>query len=174
MEDKDILILFEKEPDKALGLIYDKYVDYLYKEVYFLLRDEKETEDVVQELFLELWKKHKHLKNIKISLKYYLKRAATNRALNSIKKQKYFVDIDSDDILQKEHKQHASMEFAELQDKIKFEINNLPDKCRVIFSLSRYEEMSYKEISKELDISLKTVENQISKALRILRKKINH
>ncbi|MBK9567431.1 MAG: sigma-70 family RNA polymerase sigma factor [Saprospiraceae bacterium] len=60
----------------------------------------------------------------------------------------------------------------ELQYKINKVISNLPEKCRLVFVLSRFEEMSYSDISKELDISVKTVENHISKALKVLRENI--
>ena len=57
----------------------------------------------------------------------------------------------------------------ELEDKIKTAINTLPPKCRMVFQLSRYEELSYKEIAEKMEISVKTVENQMGKALRVLR-----
>ena len=64
------------------------------------------------------------------------------------------------------------MEAEELQKKINDIITELPEKCGLVFSLSRFEEMSYADISKQLDISVKTVEHHISKALRILRENI--
>ncbi len=172
MEDNEILILFEKEPAKALELIYDKYIDFLSKEVYFIVRNENETEDIIQNLFLDLWSKQKLLKNINTSLKYYLKRAVINRAINVIKKEKRVEIVEMEDVFDKRVESSDNLEIEELNLNIKNAIDLLPEKCRVVFILSRYEEMSYKEISKELDISVKTVENQISKALKILREKI--
>ncbi len=174
MEDKEILILFTNEPAKALGFIFDKYIDYLSKEVFFILRNEEETEDVIQDLFLELWNNQKYLKNINTSLKYYLKKAAINRAINKIKKQKRFESVEIEEMFNKEVKLSDQLEMDELNLEIKNAIDLLPNKCRTVFILSRYDEMSYKEISRKLDISVKTVENQISKALKILREKIKN
>jgi RNA polymerase sigma-70 factor (ECF subfamily) len=61
---------------------------------------------------------------------------------------------------------------SELQDNVNKAIDSLPPKCRAIFQLSRYEELTYKEIAIKLDISVKTVENQMGRALRILRIKL--
>ena len=174
MEDNEILELFNREPAKALELIYDKYVDYLSREIYFILRDEKETEDVIQDLFLNLWNNQKYLKNINTSLKYYLKKAAINRAINKFKKQKHFESVRIEEGFNKRVELSDQLELEELNLEIKKAIDLLPNKCRIIFVLSRYEEMRYKDISKKLDISVKTVENQISKALKILREKIKN
>ena len=174
MEDKEILILFNNEPAKALGFIFDKYIDYLSKEVFFILRNEEETEDVIQDLFLELWNNQKYLKNINTSLKYYLKKAAINRAINKIKKQKRFESVEIEEMFNKGVKLSDQLEMDELNLEIKNAIDLLPNKCRTVFILSRYDDMSYKEISRKLDISVKTVENQISKALKILREKIKN
>lgn len=173
LDDKKILDLFAKEPEKALGMIYDKYIDFLAKELYFFIKNKEEAEDIIQDLFLELWKKKKHIANINMSLKYYLKKAAFNRAINKVKKQKYFEDLEADDVSKKLYEEDTGLELKELDERIKSEIDRLPAKCRTIFMLSRYENMSYKEIAEQLDVSVKTVENQISKALKILRKKIN-
>ena len=172
LDDKKILDLFSKEPERALSLIYDKYIDFLAKELYFFTKNKEEAEDIIQDLFLELWKKKKHLANINMSLKYYLKKAAFNRAINKVKKQKYFEDLDADDVKRQLFEEEAGLEVKELDNKIKGEIDRLPARCRTIFVMSRYEDMSYKEIAAKLEVSIKTVENQISKALKILRKNI--
>ena len=172
MKDELILSLFETEPQKALGLLFDKYFDYLSREVNFILRNEGETEDVVQDLFMELWKKQQHLKNVNISLKYYLKRAAVNRALNKIKKRRFHEEVDEQLEAVRSVKQPNLSEIDDLEKKIKYGIDSLPPRCHIIFVLSRYENKSYKEIAQDLDISIKTVENQISKALKILREKL--
>ena len=172
MEDKNILKLFDSEPERALELIYDKYFDYLSREVYFILKDEQDTEDVIQELFLALWKNHSHLKGINYSLKSYLKKSVINKSINKIKKRRYFEDITSELVLLRYREDVEETDHLELENQMKKLIDALPPKCRTVFVLSRYEELKYKEIAKKLDISIKTVENQISKALKILREKI--
>ena len=172
LDDKNILELFDSEPEKALELIYDKYIDYLSREVYFVLKNEQDTEDVIQELFLALWNNHRHLKGIKFSLKSYLKKSAINRSINKIKQRRYFEDITSEQILQQYQEESEESDHMEVENQMKNLIDTLPPKCRTIFVLSRCEDLKYKEIAKKLDISVKTVENQIGKALKILREKI--
>jgi len=167
-----ILSLFEKDPKKGLEELFDKYYDYLSEQVYFILKDVEESEDTIQELFIELWNKHEHLNNINSSLKSYLKRAAANRALNKIKKRKYFDDIDSELEIERSVSQPNVSELSELKEIISNVVDELPPRCKEVFVLSREKELSYKEISAKLNISIKTVENQIGKALKILRKKV--
>jgi RNA polymerase sigma-70 factor (ECF subfamily) len=71
-----------------------------------------------------------------------------------------------------EHKiaeENTAMEIAELEKEIEYAINSLPEKCRQIFELSRHEGLKYQEIAEKLEISIKTVEAQMSKALAVLR-----
>ena len=63
---------------------------------------------------------------------------------------------------------------SELQERVTAAIDSLPPKCRTIFQLSRFEELTYREIAERLDISVKTVENQMSKALKVLRVKLKN
>ena len=81
-----------------------------------------------------------------------------------------FEDIDAADELSSDYiNVEDSIAVENLQEKINIGIENLPEKCRLVFTLSRVEGLSYQEIADQLDISTKTVENQISKALKILR-----
>lgn len=104
-------------------------------------------------------------------MKAYLKRAAVNRTLNFIRDNKITFEGEEELPILKGKITGASakMEADELQEMINRAIDGLPERCRMIFLLSRFEDMSYNEIAQKLDISVKTVENQISKALKILR-----
>jgi len=174
--DKEIILLLKSNGEKAMEEIYSRYYNYLCHATYKILNDSVATEDIVQDVLMEIWKKKETI-NITISLKAYLRRASINKALNYLrgKKIKFEDDdsyketfIDSDDSLEK-------LEYNELSDVINNTIEALPEKCRRVFSMSRFESMSYQEIATALEISIKTVENQISKALRILRASVkNH
>ena len=173
MEDERILILFREDPKKALSLLYDKYFDYLSKEILYILKNEEDTRDVIQDLFLTLWNNKDHLNNINTSLKLYLRKAAYNKSLNKIKTKVKFFEVEDEESIYENENQHSDMVVKELNERITKAIDQLPFKCRTVFLLSRYDEKSYKEIAESLEISIKTVENQISKALKILRKKID-
>ncbi|MEL7119412.1 MAG: RNA polymerase sigma-70 factor [Bacteroidota bacterium] len=173
LADKDIIDLFKKDADQAIGIIFQKYYSFLCGVVYRVLNDESQVEDIVQEVFMELWKKHEGLV-IETSLKAYLKRAAINKTLNFIRSKKMVFqnDKDLDPLPANEASITAHMAAEELDALIQKVIDELPQRCRIVFALSRFENMSYKEIALKLDISVKTVENQISKALKILRESL--
>ena len=172
VEDSDILELMNTDPRLAISRLYDKYIDYLSAEIFFLIKNEEYTQDIIQDLFLTLWKNQYHLRGIKSNLKGYLRQAGKNKALNFIKKEKYYISDEGNEEIFSDSDQHNELITEELEIEIGKVIDNLPEKCRQIFILSRFEQMTYKEISETMDLSVKTVENQIGKALKILRKKI--
>jgi len=168
--DKEILNLLSSNGDKAIQLLFDKYYTYLCRTLIRIIPDENTTEDLVQDVFLEFWRK-RDIININTSLKAYLRRAARNKALNFIRDRKIRWE-DEDKHPESESTMVSAtqkLEAEELQKLINKSIDELPERCRLVFTLSRYEEMTYKEIANELNISIKTVENQISKALKLLR-----
>ncbi len=168
--DKELLALLEKDTEKAIILIFQLYYGYLCKVAYKIIPDKNLVEDLTQEVFFELWRKKEKLK-VSISLKAYLRRATVNRALNHIRDQK--VRFSGEELRPSPKSTQPTagqqMEAEELQQRIDQAIDGLPERCRIVFVLSRFEDMSYHEIAEMLDISVKTVENQISRALKQLR-----
>jgi RNA polymerase sigma-70 factor (ECF subfamily) len=136
-----------------------------------ILRDEVVAEDIVQQVFFKLWEKKDQLV-INQSIAAYLYRAVYNDCLNHIKHQKVKQAHQA-------HTLHTSREGVdpvagnirgrELEQKIAEALNQLPEQCRTIFQLSRFEELKYREIAERLNLSVKTVENQMGKALKIMR-----
>lgn len=150
---------------------FRKYYQSLCNYANSILKEMDEAEEVVQNLFLSVWEKRSELE-ISISLKSYLYRAVHNHCLNRIKHlkvreeyQQYavnFYDASYESVSQTVMKN-------ELEQKIEEAIRKLPEQCRLIFRMSRFEELKYHEIAEQLELSPKTVENQIGKALKILR-----
>ena len=174
--DSDIIFLLNADEEKAISLLFDNYYDYLCNVVYRVIHDRDYAEDIVQEIFFEVWKKRDSIK-IDTSLRGYLRRAAVNRSLNHLRKKKMQFAEDEEAVLRVPAKSidgQAELERSELENRIHAAIDTLPPKCKIVFGLSRFENMSYQEIANSLDISVKTVENQISKALRILRSSLDH
>ncbi|MFZ1749064.1 MAG: RNA polymerase sigma-70 factor [Saprospiraceae bacterium] len=169
----EFLFLAKSKPEEALEKIYASYYSHLCNQVYLIIHDENTAEDIVQDVFFEVWKK-KDTININQSLVGYLKRACRNRTLNHIRDNKSRWEGDSQlvEIYDSSYSTVELMSAEELDLSIQRIIEELPERCGIIFALSRYEEMSYIEIASELDISIKTVENQISKALKILRENL--
>lgn len=168
----ELIALLQTNKEQAIEIIFRQYYAYLCKTVYNMIGNSETAEDLVQEVFLSLWKKESPIK-INTSIGAYLKRAAINRTLNHLRSQKMqIVSEEQSPILQTlttTEQTDQTLETTELAQTIQQAIHHLPPRCRVVFSLSRYENMKYQEIADQLNISIKTVENQISKALKILR-----
>ena len=156
----------------AFEELFDKCYEPLCKYAYSILRDMDEAEDVVQKTFCKLWDQ-RELLYIKSSLDSYLYRIVHNDSINFINQRTLhqehnfnylsFTQSDSSDSIL------DSIETSELQKAIESAIASLPPKCRRVFELSRMEQMPYSKIAEELQISTNTVENHMSKALKILR-----
>lgn len=150
--------------------IFRTYYSSVCRAVYRIIPQAETAEDIAQEVFLELWKKRAQL-TINTSLAAYLRRAAVNRAINHLRDQK----LKWSDEAELPTLSHADpgatelLENAELQQIIDRHIDLLPEKCRLVFVLSRFESLPHAEIARQLDISTKTVENHITKALRLLK-----
>ena len=143
------------------------------------VRDRSRTEDIAQEIFAELWVKRDQL-NIHTSPAAYLRRMAVTRTLNYIRdtRKHNWEDIDTslDQDMELSGQQPGiieKMEEEELRKKLDKAILDLPEKCRIVFLLNRQDEMSYAEVAHHLQISVKTVENQIGKALKLLRQAVS-
>lgn len=171
--EQNIITLIKEEPEKAFSLMYDHYYDFLARVVFRILQDESITQDIIQSVFIGIWKKRASIQ-INTSLKQYLRRAAINHSLNHLRSNK---NLNNDPIEESgvfnDDDHTLVIEAEEMHKEIGEAMESLPERCRLIFSLSRYEDLSYKEIAENLDISVKTVENQITKALKLMRNKIN-
>jgi len=152
------------------GLFKTHYVE-LCTFAQVILKDPFAAEDIVQEVFIKLWAKRKELE-FSASIKTYLFTATKNSCLNHLNKYKRrseLLNIYLAGIEQYAENVDAHICYQDLQQKMTEVINTLPPRCREVFVLSRSHAKSYKEIGEQLDISVKTVEQQISKALKQLR-----
>ncbi len=158
--------------ESALRHIFDRHYSRLLSDIYRIVPDEDTCKDLAQEIFVELWRKRTEL-DIHTSLRAYLRRAAVNRALNYLKSSRRFVSDEPEHLVRAADTSaldiRNKMEQETLEDALHAAIDTLPEKCRVVFSLSRFEQMSHREIADHLGISIKTIENQITKAMKTLR-----
>ncbi|MFT4733601.1 MAG: RNA polymerase sigma-70 factor (ECF subfamily) [Algoriphagus sp.] len=155
----------------AFEAVFRTYYEDLSRYAFSILRKKEESEDLVQQVFVNFWEKREQT-IISGSLKSYLFRSVHNQSLNLIKHEKVKANYV-------EHSQYFDTKFhseveeelegKELEGKIAEAIDTLPNQCRKIFIMNRMESLKYKEIADQLDISIKTVENQIGKALKVLR-----
>lgn len=138
------------------------------------LSDRDEAEELVQNSFVNFWEKRSEI-IIETSLKSYLYRSIRNACFNALKHEK----------VKREHARYAAATTpvgfdsvksniisAELTDRIDAAMQKLPQQCQLVFRLSRHQDLKYSEIATELGISIKTVENHMGKALRIMREEL--
>lgn len=166
--------LLAKKDEAAFEQVFKSHFKSLHAYAFTILKDEIQAEEIVQQVFFKLWDRADTL-SITGSVTAYLYRAVHNESLNYIKHQKVRAEHRLHVAYSmKNQADHASKKVlnSELEKKLHEAMEELPEQCRTIFQLSRFEEMKYREIADRLDISVKTVENQMGKALRILRLKL--
>lgn len=157
--------------EKVFNQAFDRYYSCLCFYSDKILHDFDLSRSIVQQVFVDLWVKRENL-HIN-SLKSYLYQSVHNGSLDVLKHKK--AELKYLSTLQKTESCTFSdlLEEAELADKINRAIQKLPEKCREIFVLCRFEELKYSEIADRLNISVKTVEMQIGIALRKMRKELS-
>lgn len=172
-ESADIILLREGN-EQAFEKIFRVYFKSLHSYAYAFMKDDELAEEIVQNVFCRIWEKRHQLKPDG-SLKAYLYRAVHNESLNHLKQQKTRAAMQVHyERMEKAASGQASenMLVAELEMHIKKALDELPQQCRIIFQLSRFEQLKYQQIADQLNLSIKTVENQMGKALKILRSKL--
>jgi len=140
-----------------------------------MLRDAVAAEEIVQTIFVRLWEKRTDL-TIREKLSSYLYQAVHNESLNYLKQLKrksaYQSHVMHRHTPPNKEKASERINLSELELRLEKAINELPEQCRTIFQLSRFEELKHREIAGKLNLSIKTVENQLGKALKLMRLKL--
>lgn len=154
--------------------MFRQYYQMLCAYAYRFVNDADTAEEIVQELFYKLWEKKSELQ-INSSLKSYLYSAVHNRCLKFIEHRNvesryrsYYLSHESEIDNEPQHSSNA----RELQGIIDSTLDSLPERCSRIFRLNRFEGLKYHEIAAKLSISVKTVEANMGRALKILRKNL--
>lgn len=169
----DLSTRLQADDRAALRELFDAHYPAVCGAISRFVGERGVTEDLAQQVFIRFWEK-RHTITITTSPGAYLHRMAINEALAWLRSRKNqspdeitattpmppAPDVEQD-VLQ-----------SELEAQILQAVEALPPRCRAVFQLSRFEEMSYQEIATELEISVKTVEHQIGKALRVLRERL--
>lgn len=155
--------------------LFKMHFKSLHAYAYTFVRDDMAAEEIVQNLFLKLWEKKADL-DIHTSIKAFLYRSVYHDSLNYLKHQKVKLKYQQHQVYvmkgQSENSASKLLQAKELEEQIKLALSRLPEGCRSIFQMSRFEDLKYREIAEKLDISIKTVENQMGKALKMLRSEL--
>jgi RNA polymerase sigma-70 factor, ECF subfamily len=180
--EKDLCEKIKLGDEKAFEYIFKSYYALLCTYAFDLIRNDEQAEDLVQEVLIKVWENRSKI-DIKTSLKSYLYRSVYNQCLNLLKhirvvkklENKYIEDtlLNVEFVLFTEETFTLDDYFYEgLERDIEEAIQSLPEQCRIIFQMSRFENLSYEEIARKLDISVNTVKTQMRRALEKLRTNI--
>lgn len=163
-------LLYDDE-EQFMEYIFRTYYAPLCKTVYNITRDSDAAEDIVQDVFMKVWRRKSQLDFSK-SIKSYLFRSSVNTALNYLEKNRRHASVEETEagpMRMGINTTEDAIGFQEVNHRIQQALEALPPKCRTVFSLSRYDELSYAEIAEQLDISVKAVEKHMGKALKHMR-----
>lgn len=170
--DQELLTLMKVNNRDAFNEIYSRHWSKLMLSAYRVLKDKELCKDIIQDVFTDLYVRRKTL--FISSVPSYLKVAVRNRVFQYLRKGS--IKQVHLDVLEKVSFVNATeqmVNYNQLSELYEKSVAQLPERCREVFLLSRMENLSLKEISERLAISPKTVENQITKALKHLRKALD-
>lgn len=172
--DPNLIGLIKSGNKQAFDEVFLKHFKSLHAYAFAIIKEKDDAEEIVQNVFVRIWTKREQLKTDGF-LKPFLYRSVHNESLNYLKHQKvrsnfnvHYAEVVKNDT----GNLNTELMATELEKNIHSAINELPEKCRNIFQLSRFDQMKYQEIADALNISIKTVENQMGKALKILRLRV--
>lgn len=176
LDDSQLLEAVIGHNKAAFAMLYQRYQQKVYATAYYLLRDESDAQDLLQEVFWTIWEKRADIKPDHPFQPYVLtitRHKSTNRlkSTKSLERNKYHYQYVKDSV----DARLTSIELSELGKQIHAAIAEIPaPAARRAFELSYLENKSQKEIADEMNISLGTVKNQVSRALKIVREKLGN
>lgn len=168
---------FKKGDKSAFETIFKTHYSELHSYAVGMTGDLEASEDIIEELFIWLWENRKSVR-VDSSMKSYLIKITHNRCLNHLKHQKVIQKYLDENLRLRtieEKLQQDYIEFFKQQDyddneeKIRTAIDNLPEQCKKIFKMNRFDKFKYREIAEKLNISISTVKNQMSIALKKIK-----
>lgn len=169
--EKDLIVRLKDGDQTAFELLFHFYYSGLVLFSTQFTTDRNEAEEIVQDFFVKFWQRHAQI-SLTESLKSYFFLSVKNSSLNFLKHKK----VEETYIRKMTEMADRHLAYdpdlyvdSELQEKVKQAIDLLPEKCREVFVMSRLRGMRNDDIAAELNISKRTVETQISKALKVLR-----
>lgn len=174
-DDEELLQLLKCGNEEAYSRLYNKYWDKVFALALSKTKDPYLAEDITQDIFLSLWNNREDL-NIEKTVSQYLSVAVKYKLidyLRKVSKQSFKQNLQSGDCDSYDCDPEQQLALKNLLDTIQSTTTSLPEKCRLVFTLSREKGFSHRAIASLMNISEKTVENHITKALHRLRKAIN-
>lgn len=160
---------------KEYELLFREFYQPLIAYAFSLVKSEADAEEIVQDIFYGIWKNKESLE-IHTSFSAYLYKAVYNNCLQLFRKEKRkleFQQNNADWMLNENMNPGEVLQYNELKDKINRAVDELPENCKIIFKLNRFQGLKYSEIALKLAISVKTVEANMTKALKHIRRQMD-
>jgi RNA polymerase sigma-70 factor (ECF subfamily) len=171
VSDKELCDSLKDDDRSSFKEIYKRYRSKLDFFVYRIINDKEVCEEIIQEVFIDLWAKRKE-KEIE-NLSAYLYKAVRFQTYNQFRKKKIINEhIEEFDDFIAQYRIEEQIEYKDIYNHVNTLISQLPQQRRIIFQLSRDEELSNREIAIKLNISEQTVKNQINHALKFIRNSV--
>ena len=167
VDDKRLFDAIKDNSEAAFKVVYEEYFAKLTQFIFKMSRDEDLSEEIVQRTMIKVWEQRDRI-ILTTSLKSYLYKVSYNEYLMYLRTKSKFPNIENS-VIEAIDEIEDEQDNQILLDKIRKEIDKLPPKCREVFILSKINGMKYKEIAEQLNISTKTIENHMTKALRQIR-----
>lgn len=174
--DEDLMQEIKADNMFAFDVLYKKYVKKVYKFGYSILKSTVEAENLMQDVFLSLWE-NRHKVEKDSSIKSYVFTITYNSAISTLRKkvrESEFVEYLKSLQEIREEPVDAGLEYKELTNKLENIINELPRRQKEVYLMHRIEGLKYIEIAKLLNISVNTIENHMSRALKTIREKLGN
>lgn len=169
MEDQQLWQEIQNDNESAFKRLFFKYYEEMVAFAERMVGNEVIAKDIAQDVFVKIWDRRAKL-DIRESLRAYLLRATRNTSLNNLRNKRYLSFEDHQEPEDTSADIQGKLQANDLENFIQQAIAKLPPGCRTVFLLKQIEGLSLKEIANELDISTKTVENQLTKARKMITK----
>jgi RNA polymerase sigma-70 factor (ECF subfamily) len=171
VDEKHLLESLQKGDKKSFSYLFSKYYKDLVHFAFTFTRSSEVAEEIVQDVFVKFWE-NRHFIHISISVKSYLLKATQNKCLDWLKHQKikeHYKEIAPYITLLSENNTDQYLLLSELQTNLDKALSTLPGEVAEAFRLSRFADLKYTEIAEKQNVSVRTVEVRISRAIRLLR-----
>lgn len=174
--DEELMLEIKADNMLAFDILYQKYSKRLYKFAFSILKSNEESENIIQDVFLNLWENRQKVDKDS-SVKYYVFTIVHNSAISLIRKKArttQFIEYLKLHQNLNQEPVNVEYEYNELKDRLDLIVNHLPLRQKEVYILHNVEGLKYQEIAKRLNISENTIENHMSRALRTIREKLGN
>lgn len=174
LNDNELYDCLTQDNEEALTILYNRYWKRMIYKAALKLDSDTDAEEVVQDTFMDIWNSRHRIK-IQYSFQTYIAAIVKYKVMAKLAANKKIPYEATDNVYQLQVPDHSTqqwLQFSDLQTEIESVVQMLPEKCQIVFRMSREDGLSDRKIAEELNISQKTVEAHISKALKYLRNTI--